>query len=104
VERCPACRARLGEEETCPRCGCDLGLALQAERQAQRLAAAAIHALAAGDAAQATRHARAALSLKDDAWGRALAGFTASFESRGEEGQTRQAPAWPFLARIWSAS
>jgi hypothetical protein len=72
MERCPACRARLGAEPLCPRCGCDLSLALQAETAARRLAAAALRELAAGHWRKARIHARRAVALRADPFHRAV--------------------------------
>lgn len=63
MERCPACRARLGGQTLCPRCGCDLGLALRASSEARRLLGCAIEAWAGGHAERARRQADASLTL-----------------------------------------
>jgi hypothetical protein len=75
MERCPGCRARLGEEALCPRCGCDLSLPLRAERQVRRHLEAAIAALAAGDAGSAACYARAAQTLRDDELNRRISAW-----------------------------
>jgi len=62
--RCPACRARLGEEPACPRCGCDLILVRRAEAQAARLVVRALQAWAGDDRQGALKCARAALALE----------------------------------------
>lgn len=72
MERCPACRARLGAEPLCPRCGCDLSLALQAEDDARRLAVAALRDLVAGRCRKARIHARRAVALQADPLHRAV--------------------------------
>ncbi len=56
LERCPACRARLGESAVCPRCGCDFALVRLAEQQAERVLAQAIRAFAVGDLVAAREH------------------------------------------------
>ncbi len=66
MERCPACRARLGAEPVCPRCGCELDLALRAERDARRLTARALGLLASGRCDDAGTLVRRALSLRDE--------------------------------------
>lgn len=64
VERCPACRARLAPEPTCPRCGCDLTLVRRTEAQARQLLVRALHAWERGDQREARALARAALMLE----------------------------------------
>jgi len=64
VERCPSCRGRLNETTLCPRCGCDLGLALRAESQAQNRIRLAIQAWAAGNTTLAATRLDAALTLQ----------------------------------------
>jgi hypothetical protein len=64
VERCPACRGRLAQEPTCPRCGCDLTLVRRAEAQARQLLLRALRAWAHGDQREAGALARAALMLE----------------------------------------
>ena len=65
MDRCPACRARLGEAPVCPRCGCDFTLARRAEAQAQRLACRAIRAWAEGNGAVASARISESLSAKN---------------------------------------
>ncbi|MFA7243653.1 MAG: hypothetical protein WC091_26395 [Sulfuricellaceae bacterium] len=64
MERCPACRARLGDTSLCPRCGCDFTLAVRAENQARSLACQAVQAWCAGEHDRAAHHADASLALK----------------------------------------
>lgn len=71
-ERCPACRARLGENAVCGRCGCDFTLARLAQSQARAAVALALRAWADDAPALARRHVCAALALDDTALGRAL--------------------------------
>ena len=49
MERCTACRSRLGASPICPRCGCDFSLAIRAENQAQALLRKAILAWHSGN-------------------------------------------------------
>lgn len=49
MERCPACRSRLGDTPLCPRCGSDFTLAIRAETQAQNLVCRAVRAWCNGD-------------------------------------------------------
>lgn len=70
--RCPACRGRLSEEPTCPRCGCDLTLVRRAEAQARRLLSQALRAWARGDRPAALGLARTALALEYSRFGAAL--------------------------------
>ena len=64
MERCTACRARLGASPICPRCGCDFTLAMRAETQAGRLLVRAILAMADGAPAMAQDFANQSLALK----------------------------------------
>ena len=63
LERCPACRARLGQAEVCARCGTDFSTARRAQRQAAALARFAVQELARGHTAQAVAAAAAASHL-----------------------------------------
>jgi len=99
MERCPGCRARLGAKALCPRCGCDLSLPLRAERQARRHLAAALAVLAAGDAASALRHARAAQTLLDDEPSRRIAAWLEELAAAPQSADlgitaTREQSAW----------
>jgi hypothetical protein len=64
LERCPACRARLAQEQVCSRCGCDLTLVRRAEKQARQLTVRAVQAWGQGDGEQALALAHAALQLQ----------------------------------------
>ena len=64
MERCPACRSRLGETPICPRCGCDFTLALCAEKQAQSLLRRAVQAWCKGDREYAAACASGSQALK----------------------------------------
>ena len=64
MDRCPACKARLQEASSCPRCGLDLALPLRVQAYARALDAQALAALAEGDPAKAERCAQQALSLE----------------------------------------
>lgn len=63
MERCPACRGRLGEDPVCGRCGCDFSLARRAEEQARRIAGLAVRAWARGERTQARAWAEQSISL-----------------------------------------
>ncbi len=61
MERCPACRARLKGATVCGRCGCDLTIPLNIERQAKLLEQSALVALSRNElttARSALVHAR----------------------------------------------
>jgi hypothetical protein len=64
LDRCPGCRARLGEAATCARCGCDLTLVRRAEAQARRLVRRAARAWAEGKGDEASACAAASLALE----------------------------------------
>lgn len=63
LERCLACRARLGQADVCARCGADFSTSRRAQRQATALARFAAHELARGHTAQAAAAAAAASHL-----------------------------------------
>jgi hypothetical protein len=73
MERCPACRARLGAAEVCSRCGTDFSMTRQAERQAQALARLALQQLAQAKTVQAGATAHAACNLANSPLARAVA-------------------------------
>ena len=77
LERCPACRARLTEAATCPRCGCDFALLRQAELAAARRLAQAARLLVGGDRAAAGRQVDAALALQRSRLALAMQAFLA---------------------------
>ncbi|MFZ4536978.1 hypothetical protein [Propionivibrio sp.] len=72
MERCPACRARLGQAEVCSRCGTDFSLSRRAERQAQALTRRAVHQLVQGQTRQAAVTADVASGLADSPLARAV--------------------------------
>lgn len=72
LERCPACRARLGGEPVCARCACDLSLAQRAHAQALHLACQALRARVEGDYPAACALAGESLALWDTSLARAL--------------------------------
>ncbi|PWF47848.1 hypothetical protein C7C56_013365 [Massilia glaciei] len=72
MERCGACRARMGDEEVCPRCGCDFSLAIRAERQAALLLGRSVDAWADGRQERARALLAASLTLHRTPLGLAL--------------------------------
>lgn len=66
MERCPICRARLQQTETCPRCGSDLTAVLQVEKQAAQRRQQVRTLLYAYEYEQAQQAAQQALELKYD--------------------------------------
>ena len=73
LERCPACRARLGEAAVCVRCGSDFSLTRRAERQAQDWVRVAILELSAGNTQQAAQAADTASALTSSLLARVVA-------------------------------
>lgn len=73
LERCLACRARLGEAEVCARCGTDFSSARRAQRQATALARVAVQALARSETRQAAAAAAAASHLANPLLAQAVA-------------------------------
>jgi len=65
MERCPICRATVGDIETCRRCKTDLTPLLRVERTAADLEMQAFHHLAAGQPATAKRLLKRARFLQD---------------------------------------
>jgi hypothetical protein len=63
LERCLACRARLGEAQVCARCGTDFSISRRAQRQAVALTRLAVQELARGQTGQAATAAAAASHL-----------------------------------------
>lgn len=76
MERCPACRGRLGAESVCPRCGCDLSLVLRAREEARRLIVSALRCLAAGRRVLARVQVKEAVLLRNDPLTRAIRRLT----------------------------
>ncbi|MFP4061492.1 MAG: hypothetical protein ACLFS2_01715 [Halochromatium sp.] len=66
MERCPNCRARLDEAETCRRCGMELGLLLATERAAEVWLRRGIGHLLRDDLGLAWHALRRALALQRD--------------------------------------
>ncbi len=64
MERCPGCRARMGDDPVCARCGCDLVLVRRAETLAAHLMRSAMSAWAKGDRIRATTQMQASLALE----------------------------------------
>jgi len=86
LDRCPGCRARLVDDAAaCPRCGCDLALVREVERQAQAALGRALRAWAGDDVPAALAQARRALNLKDGPLARAVARCLAEKVSTPED-------------------
>jgi len=66
MERCPNCRARVGDETQCPRCGMDLELILSVEQAAEDLVRCAVQRLESGDWEGARTTLRRSLGLRHD--------------------------------------
>ncbi|MEF8760250.1 MAG: hypothetical protein V5B36_11090 [Candidatus Accumulibacter sp. UW25] len=75
LARCPACRARLGEDAVCPRCGCDFALVRQAIAQADRLLEQSLRSLLQGDRAAARRQVEASLANRRQRLAEAIQAF-----------------------------
>lgn len=63
MQRCPLCRATLGDGDTCRRCKADLATVRQVMRESRALTGAAMHSLALGNTTDAQRLLRRALDL-----------------------------------------
>ena len=75
MERCPNCRARLDEAETCRRCGMELGLLLATERAAEFWLRRGIASLLRDDLGLAWHALRRALALRRDPLAESLLGL-----------------------------
>ena len=63
MQRCPLCRATLGDGDICRRCKADLGSVRRVVRESRALTGAAMHSLTLGNRAAAQRLLRRALDL-----------------------------------------
>lgn len=72
MDRCPACRARLGDADICTRCGADFSISRRAERQARRLVQIAVRELLLGETKNAAVAAEAAAGLASPLLARAV--------------------------------
>lgn len=77
MDRCPNCRARRDEGDTCRRCGMDLAALLDVEQTAEALIAQAIGQLAQGQADAAVRTLVKAEALRADPFVSYLRAFAA---------------------------
>ena len=75
MERCPNCKGRYKNEDTCQRCGMDLSRLIQIENQVRRLEHAAIHKILDQDAFTAERMLQDALALQKSPSAEALLDF-----------------------------
>ena len=93
MERCPNCRARVDDADTCRRCGMDLGPLIAVEEAAERLTARGIAHLAAADLAAAVRDLEGAIRLRRDGFTELLVGFTRQLDSTRP--RATRSPPWP---------
>jgi hypothetical protein len=63
MQRCPLCRATLGDGDICRRCKAELATVRRVMRESQALTGAAMHWLAQGNTTAARRLLRRALDL-----------------------------------------
>jgi hypothetical protein len=75
MDRCPNCRARRDNEDTCRRCGMDLSSLLAVEQAAERLIVYALRQLAAGEVPAALRTLTRARALNPEPFIDHLLGF-----------------------------
>jgi hypothetical protein len=73
LQRCLACRARLGEAEVCVRCGTDFSISRRAARQATALTRLAVQELVRDQTGQAAAAAAAASQLANSLLAQAVA-------------------------------
>jgi hypothetical protein len=72
MERCPVCRARMGDEPQCRRCGSDFSSALTVEKEMRALLGEALLLWRQGHTGTALRLVGRALTLKAEPTGLAL--------------------------------
>ncbi len=75
MDRCPNCRARLDDAETCRRCGMELGLLRATEQAAETWLRRAIAHLRCDEFGHAQQALRRALSLRRDPLTESLLGL-----------------------------
>ncbi len=73
MQRCPGCRARLGADPVCSRCGCDLSLVVCVEIRAESYMRSAVRAWTAGDHDVASLWIQKSLALVHSPLGELLA-------------------------------
>ena len=78
MERCPICKARLQKGTTCPRCGADISIPLDIERQSEILLNNALKQLKTGNISAAKQAVEQSIQLKAQPLGIALRGFLSS--------------------------
>lgn len=88
MERCPGCRARLGEYPVCSRCGCDLTHVFRAEARAAHLMRCAMHAWAAGNRDAARVWMQKSLALEHKPLGDLLCECLASPSTEEPKGRS----------------
>lgn len=81
MERCPICKARLKTGTTCPRCGADISIPLNIERQAEIFLNNALKHLGTGNISAAKQAVEQSIELKAEPLGLALRGFIGSMAS-----------------------
>ncbi|BCU06205.1 hypothetical protein [Allochromatium tepidum] len=86
MERCPNCRARLGEEANCRRCGLDLSRLIETEAAAERLLTQGVGFLLAGDQEAARRSLAHSRALRDTDLVRSLLGFLKYSDKHSHQG------------------
>ncbi len=79
MERCPHCRAKYKQGDTCRRCGADLSILLAIEARAETLSGLAIKKIFSGDRVAALKKAQAGNMLQQTLFSRALVGFMEDF-------------------------
>lgn len=84
MQRCPLCRAMLGDGDTCRRCKADLTTVRRVIRESQALAGAAMHCLTQGNTTAARLLLRRALDLHATPETQALWRFCQDWRQRNE--------------------
>lgn len=82
MERCPNCRARLGEDTNCRRCGLDLSRLIETEAAAERWLTQGVGFLLAGELEAACQSFKRSRALCDTDLIRSLIGFVGQGERR----------------------
>ncbi|EXJ15730.1 hypothetical protein [Imhoffiella purpurea] len=77
MDRCPNCKARVGEAPTCRRCGMELGQLFETERAAERALVQGMRYLLEGERERAIHALSRSRALHDTPLPRELLGFLA---------------------------
>lgn len=101
MERCPACRARMGGSPVCRRCGCDLTLVLAAAEEAEKALTRALWALMQGAPEEALVEVERARGLDSSGLVRCIAAFVHHYRDYLSPQRQRQGESWICRCEGW---